>query len=148
MASNRYDILVDNRSATATSWPLLFIEMEANMDTPLEDYADLNNEKVIDIFRQDSPNFGRHIYLHAIQLTPEPTSMNPVRVYIDPQNRQVYVDPDSSHAQAGEFLTGVIHPATRWFDLLPGIVNWITVMNAPFSLLFTYGVRWRKAYSG
>jgi hypothetical protein len=147
MASNDYEILVDNRSATFPSWPLIFIEMEANMGT-LDAYADLNGDEVVDIFRQDSPNFGRHIYLYSISLSPAPTSLAPVRVYIDTQNRQVYVDPESAHAQAGEYLTGIIHPATRFFDLLPGFVNWISVRNAPNSTDFTYGIRWRKAYSG
>ena len=121
--------------------------MEDNMPT-LDAYTFLPDDApVIDIHRVESPNFGRRLFIYQIELSPAPTALAPVRVYIDTFNRQVYVDPDSSHAQAGDVLD-VLHPASRFFDLLPGNVNWINILNAPTGDDFTYGIRWRKAYSG
>lgn len=143
-----FEIELNNQSATYISYPLIFIEMSANMPA-LSPYTFLQDDaEVVDIHRVDSPNFGRRMFIYRIELDPAPTAVNPVRVYIDTMNKVAFVDPDSSHAQAGELLQ-IFHPATRFFYLLPGIVNRIAFKNMPTdSSDFVLGLRWRKAYSG
>lgn len=131
------DIVIDNRLSSYITWPLIWIELTSNMNA-----IDEGNPPTI--YRVESPNFDRKIYLAApIELDPEPTALAPVKVFIDTKNRQMYVDPESAHAQAGELLHFMAGDS-RFFYLLPRRINWIFFEN--FDEDFTVGVRWRRGY--
>lgn len=144
------DIILDNQDATYLTWPLIYIDLTAAMPEP-EVYTATGlttDNKVFDIDRAESPNFARHIYLRQIVVDPVPSPSNPVRVFIDPYNAQVFVEPNISHAQEGQLLKGVIHQASDLWYLLPRKTNWIRVRNLPVASSSTtkVGIYWRKAY--
>ena len=143
-----HEVELNNESATYISYPLIFLELTDNMPA-LDPYTFLQDDApVIDIHRVESPNFGRRLFIYQVELTPAPTALAPVRIYIDTMNRVAFVDPDNAHAQAGELLQ-IFHPASRFFYVLPGIVNTIAFNNVPEDgSVSKMGLRWRKAYSG
>lgn len=151
-SSGNLSITPSNEASTYPTYPLIVMRLNGNMSTfgPDTGFAnDPHTPKIPDFYRDISPNFARHIRLDApVILSPAPGSGGgapaTVDIFIDPANRQMYVDPDSSHPQEGSLLH-VFSGYSRFWYLLPKRANPITITGLPSQVTTVY-IRWREAY--